>query len=280
MNEPLASAAGNALEIRNAVDFLTGAHRDPRLLRGDAGALRGRARAHRLRAATPSKACEVALWSGRATEHFAEMVALLGGPADFVERMDKYLAPAPIVVDVTAEQAGVISEIDTRGVGMAVVALGGGRRMPTDTIDHTVGFDRLLGLGARVEAGTPLARLHARDAATAADASRRLHRRLQARRRGADPSADRRSHRSTGGDLMARVILCILDSFGIGGAPDAAAYSDGHGHPDAGADTLGHIAANYDLHVPNLDAMGLGAAGKLSTGHLARGLSAEPKGGR
>ena len=47
--------------------------------------------------------------------------------------------------------------------------------------------------------------------------------------------------------LMPRAILCILDSFGIGGAPDAAAYSDGHGHADTGADTLGHIAANYDL---------------------------------
>ena len=173
MNEPLASAAGNGLEIRNAVDFLTGAHRDPRLydvtLELCAAALEltgfeGDAK----------KACEVALWSGRATQHFAEMVALLGGPADFVERMDKHLTPASIVVDVLSTGDGIVSEIDTRGVGMAVVALGGGRRMPTDTIDHSVGFDRLIGLGARVEAGTPLARLHARDAATAADASRRL----------------------------------------------------------------------------------------------------------
>ena len=79
---------------------------------------------------------------------------------------------------------------------------------------------------------------------------------------------------------MPRAILCILDSFGIGGAPDAKDYSDGHGHSDVGADTLGHIAANYDLHLPHLDALGLGAAGKLSTGNLPRGLSAEPKGGR
>ena len=79
---------------------------------------------------------------------------------------------------------------------------------------------------------------------------------------------------------MPRAILCILDSFGIGGAPDARDYGDGHGHSDLGADTLGHIAANYDLHLPNLDALGLGAAGKLSTGSLPRGLSAEPKGGR
>ncbi len=79
---------------------------------------------------------------------------------------------------------------------------------------------------------------------------------------------------------MPRAIVCILDSFGIGGAPDAGDYSDGHGHPDTGADTLGHIAANYDLKVPNMDAMGLGAAAQLSTGHLPRGLSAEAKGGR
>jgi phosphopentomutase len=79
---------------------------------------------------------------------------------------------------------------------------------------------------------------------------------------------------------MPRAIVCILDSFGIGGAPDAGDYSDGHGHPDTGADTLGHIADKYDLHLPNMDALGLGAAGKLSTGHLARGLTDTPKGGR
>ncbi len=79
---------------------------------------------------------------------------------------------------------------------------------------------------------------------------------------------------------MPRAILCILDSFGIGGAPDAKDYGDGHGHPDTGADTLGHIAASYDLHLPNMDALGLGAAAKLSTGSLPRGLSETPKGGR
>ena len=79
---------------------------------------------------------------------------------------------------------------------------------------------------------------------------------------------------------MPRAILCILDSFGIGGAPDAADYGDGHGHNDLGSDTLGHIAAEYDLSVPNMDAMGLGAAGKLSTGTVARGLTDQPKGGQ
>lgn len=73
---------------------------------------------------------------------------------------------------------------------------------------------------------------------------------------------------------MPRAILCILDSFGIGGAPDAADYGD------AGADTLGHIAANYELSLPNLDALGLGAAAKLSTGSVPRGLTDQPRGGR
>ncbi|CAN7194499.1 phosphopentomutase [Devosia sp. LjRoot16] len=73
---------------------------------------------------------------------------------------------------------------------------------------------------------------------------------------------------------MPRAILCILDSFGIGGAPDAADYDD------TGADTLGHIAANYPIALPNLDALGLGAAAKLSTGEVPRGLTDQPRGGR
>jgi len=120
------------------------------------------------------KACEVALWSGKAAEHFSSMVYLLGGPVDFVERMDQHLAPAPIVRDVFPSGEGRVAAIDTRGVGMGVVALGGGRRMPTDTIDHAVGFDRLVGLGANVGASTPLARIHARNEASAADAAARL----------------------------------------------------------------------------------------------------------
>jgi thymidine phosphorylase len=57
---------------------------------------------------------------------------------------------------------------------MAVVALGGGRATPTDKIDHRVGFDRLLGLGAVVDPKTPIARIHARDEASAIDAESRL----------------------------------------------------------------------------------------------------------
>jgi thymidine phosphorylase len=176
MNEPLASAAGNGLEMRNAVDFLTGGHQDPRLrevtlaLCAEVAAMTGVAPS----ADAGRKLVDDALDSGRATEHFARMVTALGGPADFVENMDRHLAAAPIIRDVLASGQGTVSAIDTRGVGMAVVALGGGRTLPTDTIDHAVGFDRLAGLGAHVDATTPIARIHARNEASAADAEARI----------------------------------------------------------------------------------------------------------
>ena len=176
MNEPLASAAGNGLEIRNAVDFLTGTHQDPRLkevtlaLCAEVAEMTGIAR----ESGEARALVEAALESGRAMEQFSKMVAVLGGPADFVERMDSHLATAPIIRDVFAADEGTIAAIDTRGVGMAVVALGGGRTMPSDTIDHAVGFDRLAGLGAVADARTPIARIHARDEASAADAEARL----------------------------------------------------------------------------------------------------------
>ncbi|QYO77371.1 thymidine phosphorylase [Devosia salina] len=178
MNEPLASAAGNGLEVRNAVDFLTGTHQDARLrevtlaLCAEIALMTGKASS----LADAQVQVETALDSGTAAEHFGKMVMALGGPAGFVDAMDTHLEPAPIIRDVFAIGQGRVSTIDTRGVGMAVVALGGGRATPTDVIDHRVGFDRLAGLGAEVGPGMPIARIHAADEASAADAEARLKR--------------------------------------------------------------------------------------------------------
>ncbi|SMQ58305.1 thymidine phosphorylase [Devosia lucknowensis] len=178
MNEPLASAAGNGLEVRNAVDFLTGTHQDARLrdvtlaLCAEIVLMTGKAAILE----TAHAMVDEALDSGRATEHFGKMVTALGGPADFVDNMDAHLAPAPIIRDVFADGQGTICSIDTRGVGMAVVALGGGRATPTDVIDHRVGFDRLAPLGAMADARTPIARIHAADEVSAKDAEARLRR--------------------------------------------------------------------------------------------------------
>ncbi len=176
MNEPLASAAGNGLEVRNAVDFLTGTHQDARL-REVTLALCAEAAWMTGTAPTPNAALALVtdvLDSGRAAERFGRMVSALGGPADFIANMDRHLTAAPIIRDVFAEGQGTVVDIDTRGVGMAVVALGGGRTMPTDSIDHSVGFDRLAALGTSVGTGAPIARIHARDEASAADAETRL----------------------------------------------------------------------------------------------------------
>jgi len=84
------------------------------------------------------------------------------------------LSPAPIVRDIFAPREGTITAIDTRGVGMAVVAMGGGRRLPTDSIDFAVGFDQLLGLGAKVNVHLPLARVHLRSETALSDVTERL----------------------------------------------------------------------------------------------------------
>lgn len=176
MNEPLASAAGNAVEVRNAVDFLTGKALDRRLrhvtleLAAQALVMAGRASTHEV----GWKQAENALSTGAALEKFSAMVSALGGPGDFVENMDAHLQTAPIIRDVFAPKSGKITAIDTKNVGMAVVTLGGGRRLPTDKIDHAVGFDQLAGIGTKVDKNTPLARLHARDETSALEAEQRL----------------------------------------------------------------------------------------------------------
>ena len=176
MNEPLASAAGNALEVRNAVDFLTGAHQDPRLrdvtleLSATALILAGRySETQQARLAV-----EKALDSGAAAQRFEDMTARLGGPRDFIHNADTYLESAPIIRDVFHKKTGVVSAINTKDIGMAVVALGGGRRQSADKIDYAVGFDQLAGLGTSLDKNRPLARIHARDETTAAEAACRL----------------------------------------------------------------------------------------------------------
>jgi len=176
MNEPLASAAGNAVEVRNAVDCLTGARRDARLhavtlaLGGELLALGGLAES----AAAGSAAMERALASGAAAERFERMVAMLGGPGDFLRQADKLLPVAPVIAAAPPPRSGFVEAIDARAIGMAVVELGGGRSRATDAIDPAVGFTRLAGLGAEVSAAAPLALVHARDAAQAGRAGERL----------------------------------------------------------------------------------------------------------
>jgi thymidine phosphorylase len=169
MNEPLASVAGNAIEVRYTLDYLTGRKREKRLheavmsLGGEmlrAGGLAKNlfeARAHMERAVS----------SGKAAEVFQRMVVGLGGPKDLVEKPDKYLARAPVLREVPSPSRGVVTKIDTRALGLAVVTLGGGRRRADDAIDPAVGLTDLYGIGKAVDKGDALAVIHARDEASA-----------------------------------------------------------------------------------------------------------------
>ena len=167
MNEPLASAAGNALEMANAARFLRMEAVDARLWDVTV-ALGAESLARAGLAETPEAGAErmrAAFESGRAAERFGRMVAALGGPADFLEDFEAHLRAAPEAGDVLAGEAGFITAIDTRALGLAVVELGGGRRRASDAIDHSVGLENLAGVGLAVEPDTPLARVHAADAA-------------------------------------------------------------------------------------------------------------------
>ncbi|WP_282608084.1 thymidine phosphorylase [Pelagibius sp. Alg239-R121] len=169
MNQVLGHSAGNAVEVAETLDYLTGRRRDIRLdevvmaLCSEMLVLGGLATSQDDAATRLRQALD----SGRAAEIFGKMVAALGGPADFLERSDDHLPRAPVTQAVYPEVSGFVTEIDTRAVGVAVVALGGGRRRASDTIDHAVGFTEIASLGAEVGSERPLAHVFAKDETTA-----------------------------------------------------------------------------------------------------------------
>lgn len=176
MNESLCPVAGNALEVRLALDYLSGVSRPARLhevtmaLCAEMLVLSGICTDH----GAANAKLQAALDSGAAAERFARMVAALGGPADLMERPDAYLDKAPVVVPVPALESGFAGTTNCRELGLAVVSLGGGRIRPQDPIDFAVGLTDLVELGQKVEAGQPLAFVHARTEQAAQQAVRQV----------------------------------------------------------------------------------------------------------
>lgn len=170
MNEPLASAAGNAVEVKNSIDFLTGRHVDPRLWDVTV-ALGAEMLVSGGLASSPEDGAakvERVFSSGAAAEKFARMVSELGGPSDLMEKPEAHLDAARVVRPVMAEGEGSVTGIGTRAVGIAVVALGGGRVRAADPVDPVVGFTELACIGEAIDGDRPLGFVHARDE-TAAD---------------------------------------------------------------------------------------------------------------
>ncbi|MFQ2043501.1 thymidine phosphorylase [Aeromonas veronii] len=163
MNQVLASSAGNAVEVREAVRYLTGEYRNPRIhevtmaLCAEMLISAGLASDERDARAK----LQAVLDNGKAAEIFGRMVTGLGGPADFMERYDAYLPKAAIVRPVFAANSGFVTAMDTRELGLAVVAMGGGRRAAGDKLDYAVGLTDFIRLGQSVDADKPIAMIHA-----------------------------------------------------------------------------------------------------------------------
>jgi thymidine phosphorylase len=166
MSTPLGLTAGNAVEVRESIEHLTGAAGDERLrevtlaLGAELLVLGGL----QPDGAAARQAAEQALDGGAAAERFAAMVMELGGPPDLLEAPDRHLGAAPVTVAAEPEEAGTVTSVDVRAVGLAVVALGGGRAKETDPVDHSVGLTEIAAPGEEVApGGRPLALVHAKD---------------------------------------------------------------------------------------------------------------------
>ncbi|PKG82182.1 thymidine phosphorylase [Colwellia sp. 75C3] len=165
MNQVLGTSAGNAIEMSETAKYLTGKQREPRLHK----VVKALASAMLINTKLADnekdadKKIEQVLSSGLAAETFERMVSALGGPKNFVEKPWDSMKKANFITEVRASQHGYLAEMDTRAVGMSVVGLGGGRTAPTQKVDHSVGFDRILPLGVQVNRGEVLARIHAKD---------------------------------------------------------------------------------------------------------------------
>jgi thymidine phosphorylase len=162
MSQPLVPSLGNALEVAEVMRVLTGQTKGPVV--SVCAALGGVLLANAGLAGdvqTGADAIVKAIRSGRAAERFGMMIAAMGGPVGFIENWNRFLPEATIIGEVPAAETGYITAIDGEALGMAVVALGGGRVLETDGINTSVGLSDVVRLGAKVSKGGPLAVIHA-----------------------------------------------------------------------------------------------------------------------
>ncbi len=163
MNQVLGRNVGNAVEVSEAVEYLKGENIDPRLhtitMRLCAELLVSSGLASTLNEA--ENKLQKALDSGKALEIFAQMVTMLGGPADFCDHPEKYLPKAQIIRPVYADKTGYVTAMQTREIGMSVIGLKGGRTHPDQHLNYATGFTNFCQIGNYMDENTPLAFIHA-----------------------------------------------------------------------------------------------------------------------
>jgi pyrimidine-nucleoside phosphorylase len=167
MDRPLGIACGNALETREAVGALRG--QGPADLMEVTYALGGEmlllAGVERDRSAARRR-LERVIATGDALRRFGEIISAQGGDAEVLTN-DDLLPRSPLRETYAAPSSGVVGRVEPRVIGKAIVAMGGGRQRTDDRVDHGVGFEITAKPGDRVQAGQPLALIHAADEGTA-----------------------------------------------------------------------------------------------------------------
>lgn len=163
MNQVLGHSAGNAVEVQEALDFLKGINVDSRLhiitLELCSELLVSAQICNNLEEA--KNKLQRVLDTGLALEKFAQMISALGGPSDFCEKANQYLPQAPIIRPVYPQQSGFVHSMDTRGIGLSIIELKGGRTTPDQKLDYSTGYTQFCQIGQQIDTQTPLAFVHA-----------------------------------------------------------------------------------------------------------------------
>jgi pyrimidine-nucleoside phosphorylase len=173
MSQPLGESIGNALDIIEAVDVLSGARpgrlRDlsvwfaARALEATEGVSFDEASARAARA----------LEDGTASERFARMIEAQGGDPRVIEGPVSVLPRAPLIVPLLADRSGILTTTDAEAIGSASSALGAGRVRKGEQVDPAVGIVFRPKIGDRIDVGEPIGEIHARDPDAAQQAAAR-----------------------------------------------------------------------------------------------------------
>ena len=161
MSQPLASAMGNAVEVREAMKVLSGQTKDSKLAEVSVKLASFLAKQHNIGGKHVEKKFEDLIQNGKAIETFGRMIASLGGPIKFTDDWDRYLPEATVILEIPSVKSGYLTAWRGHDLGNTIVALGGGRRVQTDIVDPSVGLDQIRPLGSYLHQGDIIARVHA-----------------------------------------------------------------------------------------------------------------------
>lgn len=165
MDMPLGRKIGNALEVQEAVEVLSGKgdHRLRSLCLELSANMVYLGRQAETMEGARAKAVE-AVRSGGALEKLRQMAEAQGGDPSYITNPEKFTI-SPACVEIAAPQAGYITRLDAEGCGLAAVELGAGRETKESPIDFGAGIVLMKNKGDRVEKGQPIARLYAQSEA-------------------------------------------------------------------------------------------------------------------